>query len=764
MQNSRKDKLLIAEEELDRIVARQVHKNVAVQQFAEVVQRLVGSGICMIVMINANGSEVENIACAGSAIGFCSVMLDWWRTAPGQPGNWLAKDEKLLAGQGIILHDLQADGRGIISAQTAEAHGLQSMYVYSHCTEDSHHLYLIHFFQAPPPPESDELKRLEQMAYLVRISVERIKANANRRRLQRLNEVMQKMAEVRDVKKLVEMLLTTGAEMVEAPHATISRLDFNTGDLVVADHIGSDPRQNRLSSGSGLTSKCLREGVPILAHDVRQPPWADQYQVFWEDTRAELCVPIILRNTVVRVGTSVVRDDKPIGVLNMECNRPYYFSSNDADTLRSLAEYGGLLIERLETDIKQAQVVEMLQQILNKPDWEGTIEIMLKAIKDMLGYEYVNISMVNYETKTIQTQYLVGMPEEEKAEFMRLANHRLDDKDIQADICRTRQIEVPPFDDPRVDRTIRDRFNHDQMVRVFLPMIAPSDNRVIGTVEAGYRRSDHRGKIYEQDVQILKGFIDSAAVALDRREKSVLEKIGHELRAPVIGIRNSSSMLRRRHAEYDSQKIERLCDDMLIDCAILLSQIAQLEHYLGKALPESKIEPTLLYRDVVIKTINQFSLYAREQGLDDRKISYNPDDMQGIPPLWVDKVKLGEVFNNLVINSIKYATSDPSVFAIHIVVDDTRDDWLVRVRDWGIGVKEGYEEKIFNEGFRTPEARNRNPTGSGLGLTIARKYMRHMEGDLYLSHSKDPTEFTVKFPKHLARQKKKEARYDPVRR
>ena len=39
---------------------------------------------------------------------------------------------------------------------------------------------------------------------------------------------------------------------------------------------------------------------------------------------------------------------------------------------------------------------------------------------------------------------------------------------------------TPAPDDPRFDQKIFKRFTHEQLVRVFLPMIVPSDGRVIG--------------------------------------------------------------------------------------------------------------------------------------------------------------------------------------------------------------------------------------------------------------------------------------------
>lgn len=68
---------------------------------------------------------------------------------------------------------------------------------------------------------------------------------------------------------------------------------------------------------------------------------------------------------------------------------------------------------------------------------------MLSAITETLGYERVNISLVDWERSEIRTEYLTGLSEADAAEFKRLAAHPLSSRDIQADIVRSRQIEVP---------------------------------------------------------------------------------------------------------------------------------------------------------------------------------------------------------------------------------------------------------------------------------------------------------------------------------
>ena len=204
-------------------------------------------------------------------------------------------------------------------------------------------------------------------------------------------------------------------------------------------------------------------------------------------------------------------------------------------------------------------------------DRDEIVRIVTDAIAKALRYDYVNVSVVHPETRTIETEHVIGLPQGSVEDFKRRARHHLDrDRDIQSDIVASRQIEVPPASDPRFDPKIYPVFGHDQLIRVFLPMIAASSGRVIGTIDAGYRRADWQ-HIYEEDVRILKQFVDYAAEALERRRRGLLDEITHELRAPVVGIRSNVSYLERHFDKLDRDFVLRKFGDMLADCEVPVS-------------------------------------------------------------------------------------------------------------------------------------------------------------------------------------------------
>lgn len=280
-------------------------------------------------------------------------------------------------------------------------------------------------------------------------------------------------------------------------------------------------------------------------------------------------------------------------------------------------------------------------------------------------------------------------------------------------------------------------------------MIVSATNRIIGTVEAGYKK-EYRKYIYERDVQILKYLVDYIAQAVEQDKAGLLvDQVTHELKSPIVGIRGHADLMRMGWGRLTPEIIHAKFEDILADCDIMLHQVGMLEYRLGRKGQASKPTLTYVYRDIIIKTINQVVRpVLRRKGIHPNKIEYNPGDSNRII-IVVDRPKLNQVVYNLLNNSIKYAKDDPKDFRLNIEVDNSqlKGSYVIKFKDWGIGIEKGYEEKIFEEGVRTPEAIGMDVNGSGIGLTIARRIMREFGGDLKLINNREPTEFHMVLPR-----------------
>jgi signal transduction histidine kinase/DNA-binding response OmpR family regulator/ligand-binding sensor domain-containing protein len=100
-------------------------------------------------------------------------------------------------------------------------------------------------------------------------------------------------------------------------------------------------------------------------------------------------------------------------------------------------------------------------------------------------------------------------------------------------------------------------------------------------------------------------------------------------------------------------------------------------------------------------------------------------ELQFIPtpsvyPTAIDKAMIEKVIDNLISNAIKYSHPNSSV---QILFDGDTGNWMLEVKDQGIGIGRKAQRKLFHEFYRSENAVNSKIVGSGIGLLLAKNYI-----------------------------------------
>jgi signal transduction histidine kinase/GAF domain-containing protein len=568
------------------------------------------------------------------------------------------------------------------------------------------------------------------------------------------------MASAQDTTAILEILLDGALKLVKASNGSIARLDYRTGKINV---VHSEPYLESFDSGidwgQGVMGKALKDNQPQIVNDIASSLWCDIYIEHWEHMKSEITVPIVLENIPVRIESeyqdgSDSADEKVmitnngvkrIGVLNIESSKLNAFSKEDEEVLLPLARYAAIRIDAIESDQKLAELRIKEKEITESgKEFDQIIETVIKSIIEILDFEVVNISLVNLTKGVIETKYVEGISPDKKQKFIKEAVYNLDSDDIQASIVRQGNIEVPKKGDPRLDVNLAREFNHDLLIRVFIPMIEGANNQVIGTLEAGYKRA-YRRFIYERDVRILESFVNHAVQALEKIRITPLEQMTHEIRGPILGIRNNLDILIRRRDRLREDEIQAKLDDMRTDCDILFYQVKQLEIMMGADISQHLRIDDVVIRNEIIKVVKQLKPLLKDRDFPFNGIEYHSTDSIKYLKIKTDRAKLNQVIYNLLINAIKYAKDDPDEFRVNILITETNyGKLIIKVKDNGIGIDEYEKEQIFHRGYRSDKVKS-IVIGSGMGLSISRDLITKLGGELILAMHKPAKGFQTEF-------------------
>jgi PAS domain S-box-containing protein len=201
---------------------------------------------------------------------------------------------------------------------------------------------------------------------------------------------------------------------------------------------------------------------------------------------------------------------------------------------------------------------------------------------------------------------------------------------------------------------------------------------------------------------------------IEKIKSQFVSMVAHELRAPLAAIEGWLDVVLSGEAGGD-EKLERQWlqrakerSKSLLAMVSDLLEINKIEA--GKVA--QKMEPVQVTQ--VIRKIVDFL----KPEADRKNISFTinlPDDLPTVP---ADLQDMEKIFTNLVSNAIKYNVDNGSV-----TVGGSVDKNYVgfHIKDTGIGIAEEDLPRIFDDFFRVENKETSQISGTGLGLTIAKK-------------------------------------------
>lgn len=93
----------------------------------------------------------------------------------------------------------------------------------------------------------------------------------------------------------------------------------------------------------------------------------------------------------------------------------------------------------------------------------------------------------------------------------------------------------------------------------------------------------------------------------------------------------------------------------------------------------------------------------------------------------VDELKIEKVVDNLISNAIKYSHPDGKV---EIALTCDASQWRLEVKDYGLGISDNAQKKLFREFYRGDNVVNSKMVGSGIGLLLVKNYVGMHGGDV----------------------------------
>ena len=231
----------------------------------------------------------------------------------------------------------------------------------------------------------------------------------------------------------------------------------------------------------------------------------------------------------------------------------------------------------------------------------------------------------------------------------------------------------------------------------------------------------------------------SAFKQLDLMKSDFLNMVAHELRSPLVSIRQLNSVLseglagalQEKQKDFVNRGIKKI--DALLELINDLLDVAKIEA--GKYVRQKV--PTDIGK-IIEEAVSIMAPRADEQGI---TLSFSCQDLK---PVEADPKNMEEIFNNLISNAINYS---PGGGSVTVSAKGMGDYVEIKVADTGVGISSEELPKIFDKFYRVKHPKTRQVTGTGLGLAIVKGVVEAHHGNIDVESIVDKgTTFRIRIP------------------
>jgi signal transduction histidine kinase len=449
----------------------------------------------------------------------------------------------------------------------------------------------------------------------------------------------------------------------------------------------------------------------------------------------------------------MLREGVLLGVFSLNRDTVQPFTEKQIELVTTFADQAVIAIEnvRLFTELqasnrelttaldKQTATSEILRAITHAPtDTQPVFDTIVRSAAELCHATYTALFLTDGQRVSLPANY--GSSRETldavRAQFPR----PLDMESTGGVAILTGSVvQVPDSEAPSViEFTRRSGRRLGYRSSVTVPMLRHGE--AVGAIGV-YRRKP--GDFLEAEVALLQTFADQAVIALEnvrlfkelqaanrelaaasQHKSEFLANMSHELRTPLNAIIGFSEVLTDRMFGELNEKQEEYLKDIYASGTHLLSLINDILDLSKIEAGRMELELTEFHLPTAIE--NALMLVRERAGRRSIALHTNIDTRLG--QIQADERKVRQVVLNLLSNAIKF-TPEGGRIDVGAVSNDGFVE--VSVTDTGIGIAPEDQEKVFEE-FRQVGTAAKKVEGTGLGLTLCRKFVELHGGKIWV--------------------------------
>ncbi|MCJ8331714.1 MAG: DUF3365 domain-containing protein [Lentisphaeria bacterium] len=243
----------------------------------------------------------------------------------------------------------------------------------------------------------------------------------------------------------------------------------------------------------------------------------------------------------------------------------------------------------------------------------------------------------------------------------------------------------------------------------------------------------HTEQLKESELELISQKEQLESLNLDLEQFAY--RSSHDLKAPLSTIKGL--------ANFIAEDIEnRDLDEALANIKKVNYNVTKLETLVVSILDLAKADlgdekRTLVYMNNIIDDIEK-----KFAGIIDlKKVQFTQHIISN--SILIQEARIIQIMENLILNSIKYSDPEKDLQTVHIEVKNSDEFHLLTIADNGLGIPEKFHKEVFTLFKRFhPD----NAEGTGLGMSLVKRHIDQLDGEISFTSSEEGTTFKIKIP------------------
>lgn len=218
---------------------------------------------------------------------------------------------------------------------------------------------------------------------------------------------------------------------------------------------------------------------------------------------------------------------------------------------------------------------------------------------------------------------------------------------------------------------------------------------------------------------------------LDQLKSKFFSSVSHELRSPLVAIRNSIALMldkRTGKLNAEQEKIAKVADRNLKRLRLLVDDILDFSKLEAKKITLKPVKASIAA--VIDETCDTFDNWAKS-----REIKIVRKIQKDIPEVKFDPDRIVQVLSNILSNSIKFTPKGGSITveAALSLSSEQNKEIVVSLKDTGPGIAKEDIPKLFNQYQQAGDRSSKTDIkGTGLGLYISKELVELHKGRIWI--------------------------------